>query len=467
MSRIGMIAGALVVALVVWVSRTAVTDAVPASRLESPPPGREAPARTKLSAREPGSSAAPAPLQRAVSPVPATAAEPAELARSWVVTLVAQLRQLAGLEEEKLYMDEAHELLDVVAGPGVPEAARHARAVAMLERLDGDVSRPRVRGGLLALLGAWGRQAEVLARVGTSGVDWRTALAGLLRAPDGGQGRSVALKPREFLARNERERLDCLPWVMDRQPEGALRERLQALVSTYAPDYDSLFVRDLAVLGLGTRLDEDPVTLSLFAELLFDTSSIHRQIRPSLVFALAKAAGEEARSTLLAFLEDDQAGEFGKFAARRLIAENGRLSAELELLVEPLRSGDSSSTDRLVALAHLSKRLGELGTGEHGAMVELLCERAAREQHETARLAAVGLLASTGGGRPRLDALDAVLRTDDSTGCRVWAARGLASVAPELAGEARALLEVALATESDPDVASAIEEALAQQAQQP
>lgn len=447
-----LIVGALVLAAAfgIW-SRAARPDS-------SGPPTALAPAEPPAQAmalQAPDGSGARALAPPAGVAPAADMATPRADAETWVRELIDALRRAATPGDESEFLEAAHEVLEPRLA--VPDAvALDARCEVLAQRLDTDVADPRVRAGVTALLAAWRADDFLLPRLDGQGLAWRSAVQGMARA--GVDERACVLRPADFLERNPRGEHGLLPWSLTAMPEPPWIQWIQQRVITPAEDFDALLDRDLAVLALGTRLDADPATLDFFTDLLRDPAQ--RQIRPSLVFALAHASSEAARQVLLAFLEDDQAGEWGKFGARWLIAEHGAGDGEIDLLMAPLLDPTSTAGERLTATGFLMSRLDGMTEEAAAPVVELLSARVLDEPDETARLAAISTLGLAPGGREKLGALDAVLRRDASPACRLWAVQGLALTSGSLTGEARALLEAARATEDDPQVLEAITTAL-------
>ncbi len=332
---------------------------------------------------------------------------------------------------------------------------------ALLEAVDHGGDRDRIRGSLLACAGALGLVEPVRARREPAGALHRAAWLGHAWTPDGSPvDGGVVLDPLEYLELQPRGGDPVLALRLGRPPPAPVRAELFQQVVQPASDLGALLDRDLALLALGTAVDVDDDVLGFLRGLLLDTEPTFMRLRPAAAFVLSRSRRPEAREILTDFLADRSLGEHGKTHARWWLGRAPAMPGDLMALLAPLQDPSATTTDRIVAVGSLLPRLAELGAEDVVTVEEVLALQVVEEPNDSARLAAVTVLAQMDGGWMRTSALDGVLRQDASAHCRGWAAVGLSRARGNQAAEARALLLGALPREADPVVREDIERAL-------
>jgi len=328
--------------------------------------------------------------------------------------------------------------------------------------LEHDAYSPPVLGCLLSVLGAWGEQAEVLARSGGRGEAWRSALLGLgCAASVAGRGAGVSIDPLEVLRMSGAEESGQLQLSLVRIPDEALDAQLFGLLDRVALDLDQLQDRRLALLALGPGVDTRIGTLEYCTRLLFDPTAHGLQVRLETIYVLSRSSSDAAHEALLQYLADDQADAYGKAQARWWLGDRASLGSELEVLSRPLHDEDAPMIDRMSAVGAVLKRLEVADEAELARIEDLLVEVVGESDDSTLHLALVSALATANGGRPRLAALGRVLVDCRDRACRLWAARGLARPGLGDPLEARGYLQMALLRESEANVRAEIEAGLA------
>ena len=338
-----------------------------------------------------------------------------------------------------------------------------------LEILDEWTLSSRVRGSMLALVGGWGQQAEVLARCFSQkegqgegqGEAWRSAMIGLMCTDSSaGEPSGLTLELSEFLDKVPRTDVALLPFDLGRVPDETLHALLFDTGSRLASDLDGWHSRNLAILALGTSVDQRPATLDLMTRLLFDNSPWGEQVRLPVCFVLTQARSDEAREVVLAFLEDTQTGEGGKSWVRWWLGERPVLPRELQVLAAPLQEASASEREKFAAVGSLLRR-GAMTTPQEAALIETwLVDALDQESDDFLRSALIMTLAESAGGAERFRALEQVLRTAPKAGHRRWAAKGLGKVHERFSSQARAALLAVEPGEKDPQVLAALQEAL-------
>lgn len=320
---------------------------------------------------------------------------------------------------------------------------------------------PRVRGSVLALVGGWGQQAEVLTRCTSQGEAWRSAMIGLLCTDSSaGDPSGLTLELSEFLDKVSRADVAFLPLDLGRIPDETLHALLFDTGSRLADDLDGWHSRNLAILALGTSVDERPATLDLMTRLLFDNSFWGGQVRLPVCFVMTQARSDEAREVVLEFLEDTQTGEGGKAWVRWWLGARPVLPRELQVLAAPLQEVSASQTEKFAAVGSLLRR-GAMTTPQEAVLIEgWLVDALDQESDEFLRSALIMTLAESAGGAERFRALEQVLQTAPKAGHRRWAAKGLGKVHELFSNQARAALLAVEPGESDPQVLAALQEAL-------
>jgi len=413
------------------------------------PPAAGAP---RLPAPEGGAAAPAAPIEEAPrqtqdANLAGRRAAADELARR----LREQLEVLAAQSPATFHEDAGKPLEDFASEALADDAPDPPLLIAALKAEATLASGPLVQGGLLAAAGGVGETAWALQMA--AGEELRGGLAGLAwhaLQPPGEE--ALVLHPEVFLRMQPRAGLAVLALPWSRQPEEPVLDWAWSLVRQPATDLESLLNRELAVFLVGTRVDGDPGTLSAFRQLLFDLDPRSQQLRPALVFVLAQARGESARTVLQHFLADSQAGEHGKTLARWWMSKGVPRPGDVTALVEPLLDPASSAPDRTMAAGTLLARIGQASGDELAQMEDVLALRALEEENDTARLAAVSVLGKLPGGFQRLAALSDVMRRDAKPNIRSTAAHALGTTPEPFRAEALAQLRAALFTETDPGV---------------
>ncbi|MCB9897905.1 MAG: hypothetical protein H6825_07875 [Planctomycetes bacterium] len=360
---------------------------------------------------------------------------------------------------EAAFHPEVSRLVDAFLAGTIDPDSRARRAEALVARLDDDVRSARVRAVLVGVLAAWGREDDAVERWVTGLETERLAIVVGSWASDEDVARGVvALDLADYVEHDARAGFMLLSLVARRIPGEPMRAILVDLASRFADDWDALLLRDAAILVLGTGIDVDEEVLPLLADILFDPYGA--QADEAILYVLAHARGEAARSTLLRFLDDPLMPSHGKTFARWLMAGTPMLEGEFEVLVEPFREDDPIA--RTMAAGSLLKRLEGADDAERATIESVLAERVRLEEYDTARLAAIAVLArDLEGSRVKVQALSDCLKHDASTACRATAAEGLGSVAPALRTEALGELRAALAAETDPNVRDLIRSSIA------
>ncbi|HEX5009417.1 MAG TPA: HEAT repeat domain-containing protein [Planctomycetota bacterium] len=425
----------------------------------SPPPAADA---ERLPAPV-GAAAAPAALLDEVPGPPSDASLAAR--RAAAEDLARRLReQLEGLAEQSpatFHEEAVGPLQDFAAAALAAGAPEPPVLVAALRSQAALASAPVVSGGLLAAAGGVGETAWALQMA--AGEELRDGLAGLAwnaASPPGDD--ALVLHPEVFLRMQPRAGLAVLALPWSRQPQEPVLDWAWSLVREPATELETLLGRELAVFLVGTRVDSDAGTLSIFRQLLFDLDPRSQQLRPALVFVLAQARGEAARAVLQDFLNDPQAGEHGKTLARWWLSKGVPRPGDVSALVAPLLDPSSSAPDRTMAAGTLLARIGQASGDELAQMEDVLSLRALDEENATARLGAVSVLGKLPGGFQRLAALSDVLRRDAKPNIRSTAAHALGSTPEPFRSEALAQLRAALSTETDPGVREMIARMLAE-----
>jgi len=378
--------------------------------------------------------------------------------------------------EGPLFHRRAVELLEKFSA-GLSDAegeSRHAVADRVLSRLEGWHFTPRVRGALLALLGAWGRQADVLESLPMQGEQWRSAMAGLSWSLDGDRspwGRpGVRLVVDELLEvlgpAGALGGLSVLPLEYSRRPDEELAAALSARVTTVAGDFEGLADRTVSLLALGTSIDDDAGVLGTFRELLFSSEPVGYQVRYTVLFVLTRARSRAARRVVQEFVDDDQAGgghsiaALHKAMARVWLADHPDAAAEFDRMAASLLDDAKGHFEKIGSLTGLAQTLELLSSQDTERAEHLLAELSRHESHPVVRLSALGMLSDMNGGAARLAALDHALRTDSNATARLLASRGLGKTPSPFSGEAMALLRRHLPDESDEQVIREIRQLL-------
>jgi hypothetical protein len=319
----------------------------------------------------------------------------------------------------------------------------------------------RVRGSLLALLGAWGGQREWFTRCDATGETWRSAVLGAgCSTSRAGVGLGTELDLDTVLPLLVPVEGRVLLLDPTRLPDPELQAVLMERADRLADDLEPWLSRVVAVLALGPALDDRPEILELFSRMLFDTSPWGLQVRVPVCYAMSQARGDRVRETLMQFLADDQVGPHGKYLARWWMGDTLALPHELEVLAAPLRDDASPHLDKMGAVGGLMKQVGSGNGHALEAIEEILTRSLGEEEDRTVRLALVVALADLRGGDRKLETLTRVLRSDEHATARLWAAKGLGGFEGALAVQARAVLELALVTESSGSVLRAIQASL-------
>jgi hypothetical protein len=380
------------------------------------------------------------------------------------------------LAENREFHATAVDLLSSL-GEELPDdggSSRRALAEAMLSRLEGWQFAPRVRGALVALLGAWGWQTEVLEVLPRSGEEWRSAMAGLSWALDKGSspwGQSGLPLPVNELTEvlrkgGEMGDLSVLPIVYSRRPDAELVTELLPRVTTVATDFEGLADRTVALLALGTSVDADASTLGTLRELLFSPELLGTQVRYTVLFVLTKARSRAARRVVQEFVDDDQIGDGGmgtslhKAYARAWLADHPDAAAEFDRMAASLLDDETAPMEKVGSLMGLSQTLELLSSQDTERAEQLLSQLSRHESHPAVRLSALGMLSDMQGGSERLVALDHALRNDTNATARLLASRGLGKTPEPLSGEALALLRRHLPDESNEKVIEEIRQLL-------
>ncbi|MHC4845695.1 MAG: hypothetical protein ACYTCU_06000 [Planctomycetota bacterium] len=331
----------------------------------------------------------------------------------------------------------------------------------LLERAETAASSDRVRGGLLAALGALGATDTLREELPAGGEPLRSALVGLGWA---GERATVAsgleLDPARFLQEQPRGGIGVLRLGMSRVPDARTAGWLEDEILRPVDSLEALFSRELAVFALGTGVDTRPATRALFRRVLFDTHPSMQRLRPSVGFVLARTRGRPAREILVQWLADPLVGASGKTMVRWWMAEGHAMPGDVEALIAPLLDPTSDGHGRILAVGGLLRRLDRAEPAELQTIEDVLSLRVVSEEDETPRLATVTALALAPGGWQRMAALEHALRTDPKPACRGWAATGLGRTASPHTAEARAILRSVLPFEQDPSVRGAIQRAL-------
>ena len=321
----------------------------------------------------------------------------------------------------------------------------------------------RVRGALLALLGAWGDREGALRRAGARGETWRSTVLGLgCGSSRAGAGPGTTLELERVFSKLVPVQGKALLLDPARIPDPELQAELVAAAESLVDDLDPWLSRVIAVLALGPALDERPELVDLFTRLLFDTSPWGLQVRVPVCYAMSQAKSDGIRDALVEFLADDQVGPHGKHLARWWMGDRMALPHELEALSAPLRDDGAEHLEKVGAIGGLLKQVAGAEGEVLEALEEILTSCLEQESDRTIRLALVTTLADLDGGDRKLEQLGHVLRFDEHSTARLWAAKGLGHFRGTLAVQARAMLELALVDEATPSVRRAIEAALEQ-----
>ncbi len=380
-----------------------------------------------------------------------------------VAALVAELERLDA-ERPITFHEEAARLLEAfVTAEIVTRAGSEATTAALEAELDARVHSARVGGALLAVLGGWGGAGTVFARLSMNDAEeLRSGIAGL--AWDAGKGdaeEALLLRPMDFLSLQPRAGLNVLDLAWSRPPGEVEKGWLLAQARVPAGDLASLLQRELAVMALGVEVDQSADALEQFRIWLMDRDANVQQLRPVIAYVLAHAHGAAAREVLQRFLEDGQVGDYGKLLARWWLSKQPAMEGDLKSLAAPLMDENSTEGARILAAGALLSRISDASEADLAQLEELLSMRVLQEQNDSARMAAIAVLASVPGGFARLGALEQTLRAEADPRHRKVAARGLAGTQGALRQEALSMLRAALGFEKDPDVSQYIGELLA------
>jgi hypothetical protein len=423
----------------------------PAPRAPMPLPDAADPRELSLPIADP----APAPAE----------VEPTPDASGQVADLVRRLQEIEARRPLDFHHGAAGELQPFLSMEQDDEQ-RFAGLAEAVRILDEWTLSPRVRGAVLALAGAWGGQAEVLARTTdpdhAHGESWRSAMIGLLCADSrSGDPSDGSIELTEYLDKCTRDGVVLLPLTLGRLPDATVHALLFDVASRVVDDLEAWHSRNLAILALGTSIDERPDTLDLMTRLLFDMSPWGQQVRFPVTFVMAYARSDAAREVILEFLADPQTGEGGKPMVRWWMADRPAIPGELDVLTAPLRDPDASTYAKYGAVGSLLKRGSTAEPEEAAIIVGMLVDALDQETDQILRLSMVSALSGTPGGAARLRALEDSLRNSLNPVTRLVAARGLGTVPAEYRSEARAVLISARSGETKDNVMAAIEEALA------
>jgi len=404
----------------------------------------------------PGELSAPAADLQQVPVDPESVAE----VEGRIADLVRRLEEIEARRPLDYHHGAAAELKPLLSMEQT-EQERALGAEEALTILDEWALTPRVRGSVLALVGAWGWQAEVLARCTDRGEAWRSAMIGLMCTDSrAGSPSEMRIELTEYLDKVPRDDVVLLPLELGRVPDGSLHALLFDVGSRGVDDLDAWHSRNLAILALGTSIDERPDTLDLMTRLLFDNSFWGGQVRLPVCFVMTQARNDESREVILEFLADSQTGDGGKIWVRWWLGDRPLLSRELEVLAAPLQDPSAGPTEKFAAVGSLLKRAAAT-TPDEAEIIELrLVDAVDQETDEFLRSAMIMTLAEIPGGAERFRVLEQALRTSPKMGNRLWAARGLGTVPPEFAGRARSVLLSVRPGENEPNVLAAIQEAL-------
>ncbi len=404
-------------------------------------------------------------LPEAAEPVSSPEAAPPE--DGTMAALVRRLREVEERRPADFHHGAAEELRPFLDAPGPVGGAADEPRIPIERRdalraiVDGWELSPRVRGAALALLGAWIGTEEVLSRMPAEGEAWRSAVVGL-GCPQSVAGEAtpvrIALMEYAELAPGN---LALLPFVLSRIPDPTLEAVLVAQASRLVDAESGWHDRVTAVLALGPAIDTRPGVFDLMSRLLADDSPWGRQVHHPVCYVMARARGDAARERLLQFLESREPGDDLGNLVRYWMSDQPALPTDLEVLAAPLLDPRSTEHDRLMSAGSLLKRAELLSPEQVPLFVELIARALERETDDTVRMTLVATLASKPEGRGAVVVLERVLLSDAPRSQRIWAARGLGAVAPELAGAARAALGSARSVVTDTGILEAIDEALA------
>lgn len=436
------------------------------------PDARARQPESRRSAAEERSTTLPPPVTSRAAPLVAPArpnAQPALTERD--VQAHAELPLAAMLEALIVRLEQLDaDRPDAFAAEAVAEMVAFHQSVASLDpeqRCDQLLARVRagslsdhVHAALLALLAAWGDLDGALTLAGLAGADHRAVVQGAGWALEA-DAQGLAIQPVSFFDGGMAVGQLALHVALERIPSEDMEDILVTRCLADASDDSGVFDRQLALLALGTTVDERPDVLDLFARLLSDRSpGSGQQAWPPILFVLSQARSDAAQALLQSLLSDPSFSTFGRSVVAGWMATEGGH----DLITTTAAAFDDPSADnhdRVLALRGIMDRLPFDEDDPVEEIEAFLFERYDPLLDDPLSSGMVILIMSLPESVGRVLVLgDALLRSPGAIN-RLMAVRALGQAQGSFAVLARDRLSAALAGETDAGVRAAIEQALA------